>query len=168
MLAFNDTCDGWSIAPRVKVQGRIAFVLLPPDLAESRAVPIGRAISSGRPERWVDLFEGRLMDNSVYPVVNAQGGVERVAYFLRDITEDRLAEQTMLALLNASSEVAFLMDVHGNLLAFNEHLCRMVGRPREQVQGRNAFDLLPPDLPRAGPSPSPHDLHRAAGAWNRP
>ena len=52
------------------------------------------------------------------------------------------------ALLNASNELAVLVDLKGNILALNENMARSLGRPVGEVVGVNVADLLPEPVAR--------------------
>ncbi|HOF18301.1 MAG TPA: PAS domain S-box protein, partial [Phycisphaerae bacterium] len=58
-------------------------------------------------------------------------------------------ESTARALLNATTDRAILMDLEGILLAMNVPAARAFGSTPEELLGRNAFDLMPPELARA-------------------
>jgi PAS domain S-box-containing protein len=58
------------------------------------------------------------------------------------------SEKSLLALLDATTETAFLLDADGRVLALNETLARAWGRPRSDLLGQDAFALLPADLAR--------------------
>jgi PAS domain S-box-containing protein len=68
---------------------------------------------------------------------------------LTDITQRKQAEETLRALLNASPDVAFLMDAGGTILALNEQLARLARRTAEDLIGANIDALLPPDIAQA-------------------
>jgi PAS domain S-box-containing protein len=57
-----------------------------------------------------------------------------------------LNEATVMALLNAFPDVAFLMNVEGDYLAVNAALAQRLGQKVDELVGRCAYDLLPPDL----------------------
>lgn len=59
------------------------------------------------------------------------------------------SERSMRALLDATTETAFLLDAEGRFVALNETLARAAGRPRSDFLGRSAFSMLPPDLAEA-------------------
>lgn|GEM_PF-3664830 len=61
--------------------------LFPPGLAEARKARVDEVVRSAKPVRFEDEREGRILDNHIYPVFDAQGNVERLAVFVRDITE---------------------------------------------------------------------------------
>ncbi|MCH6554943.1 MAG: hypothetical protein IH793_12410, partial [Acidobacteria bacterium] len=65
-----------------------------------------------------------------------------------------LSQETVRALLDATTETALLVDLDGGILALNEvafeRLRRLSRRPvgenRTDLVGRNVFDLFPPGL----------------------
>jgi|GEM_PF-2142237 len=59
------------------------------------------------------------------------------------------SEQTLRALLNATSDEAFLLDTTGVLLALNDALARSMDKSVEELLGARVYDLLPPDLAQA-------------------
>ena len=66
----------------------------------------------------------------------------------------RESEETVRALLDATTETALLVDTEGNILALNavayERLKRLspkpVGGGSHELLGQNVFDLFPPGL----------------------
>ncbi|GEM_PF-334700 len=68
----------------------------------------------------------------------------------RDITEIKLAEdglrrskETIEALLNATTDFAYLLDAEGNYLALNQMVAECEGRSRDELAGQSCLDLLP-------------------------
>jgi PAS domain S-box-containing protein len=55
----------------------------------------------------------------------------------------RRSEQRIGALLNASTESAFLMNTRGIVLASNETAAQRLGKSVDEVIGTNVYDLLP-------------------------
>ncbi len=72
--------------------GRSIFDLLPPEYGEERRLGAMEVVRTGDPERFVDELDGRHSDNTMYPVFDARGKVEKLAIFSRDITEQVKAE----------------------------------------------------------------------------
>jgi PAS domain S-box-containing protein len=71
-----------------------------PTLTEHRMIQIKKAVITGKPVRFEDedLEEGRSYDNTIYPVFSAEGRVERLALYTRDITDVKKAEKHIQAL----------------------------------------------------------------------
>ena len=60
--------------------------------------------------------------------------------------ELRKSKEEMEALLNATPDVALLIDTEGNILASNGALSILVDTPREELKGKSVFELMPPEL----------------------
>lgn len=58
----------------------------------------------------------------------------------------RSSEQTIRAMLDATSDVAVLLEPDGTFLGVNETAARHVGMTPEQMVGRCAYDFFPPDV----------------------
>ena len=95
VLAANRTFAA-RLGKRVKdCVGRSAFDLVPPDIAAGRRAIIQKVIDTGRPQVFEDQRDGRWMNHNVWPVLGAVGEVERLVVFAMDITERKLAEETL-------------------------------------------------------------------------
>lgn len=84
------------------------------------------------------------------PVNGSDGEWLGVRISNRDITSRKNAEAALReseenarAMLNATSELAFLMDTDGGLLAHNSILSERLGLPGMDLLGRNVYGLLP-------------------------
>ncbi len=64
--------------------GSCIFSHLPRDVAQRRRIYFDQVISTGRPVRFKDERENRLVHTSLYPVQNLHGKVTRVAIFSQD------------------------------------------------------------------------------------
>ncbi|MGQ9651226.1 MAG: hybrid sensor histidine kinase/response regulator [Phycisphaerae bacterium] len=58
----------------------------------------------------------------------------------------RKNQESLEVLLNAIPEAAFLIDPDGTILEANCEMARRLGLTREQILGRCAFDLIPPEV----------------------
>ncbi len=74
---------------------RNVFELLPSGQAFARKAECDEVIRTGKPARFVDRDSGNFLDNSVYPVFDKNGAVERLAIFSRDITDQVQAEDAL-------------------------------------------------------------------------
>ncbi len=77
---------------RSELVGRNVFELFPPGMAERRKARNDAVIESGVPARFEDERDGRWMDNTIYPILDADGNVTKLAIFSYDITERKSAE----------------------------------------------------------------------------
>ncbi len=79
-----------------QVMGSPIYDFLDPEIAKARRDRVDEAVRSRKPIRFEDEREGRWIDNSVYPVLNAQGKVARIAVHGRDITVQRQIEELLM------------------------------------------------------------------------
>ena len=84
----------------------------------------------------------------VDPAAAEFGPVDIPEFFQRKRLEDELikSEKTVRALLNAPKDRALLLDREGKILALNRPAALAFDCEEEELIGRNAFDLLPPDI----------------------
>ncbi len=88
-------------------------------------------------------------------------------FFQRKRMEDELrkSEKTARALLNATMEAAILLDVDGTILSINEMAAQRFESTPLQLEGKNAFHLLPDDLARRRKSHHQKVLETGEGLW---
>ena len=78
-----------------EIIGAYAWNLIPPDSAKKRKVILEDIIRSRKPARFADERNGVWFDNSIYPILDAQGKATRLAIFAKDITEHKHLEDTL-------------------------------------------------------------------------
>lgn len=61
--------------------------LFPPEVSEPRRQAVAKVVASGRALHFEDYRGDNYFDNSIYPVIDVDGRVDKVAVFSRDITE---------------------------------------------------------------------------------
>ena len=76
--------------------GMCCYDFFPPDLVKSRKARIDEVVRSKSTVRFEDTRKGKIFDHNLYPLFNEEGKVDRVAGFIRDITERRKAELRLL------------------------------------------------------------------------
>jgi PAS domain S-box-containing protein len=82
------------------------------------------------------------MNNVIATIAQGQNITERKQ------TEETLrkSERNLAAIMNASTESIFLMDLEGGLLAANESLAQRLGTDLETLLRGNFYEFLPPDV----------------------
>jgi PAS domain S-box-containing protein len=154
ILYLNRAVSGYSVKEAI---GKSVYEYIPPEhhslvkeLME-QVFKTGNAVTSE--------FRGAGPDGSVSWYSTRIGPIKRVgkvvavAQVSTDITGQKLAEnarrqseERVKALLNASTESAFLADTDLNVLAANEIGARRLGRTIEEIIGKNGADILPADV----------------------
>ena len=129
---------------RAELVGRNVFDLFPPGLSEQRKARNDAVIESGVPARFEDERSGRWMDNTIYPIFDANGTVAKLAVFSYDITDRKASELALHRALREEQERARLDPLTGalNHRAIVEELQKLVQR----AEGAAPFAVLIVDL----------------------
>jgi len=142
VLSANETMAQRLGHPVAAMLGANVYALIPPDLAHSRWQQVETVFQTAKPVQFEDMREDRIIDNSIYPVVDAQGMVSRVAVFGADITERRQVEEALwLAnlhnrnLLEVSPDALVVIDPDGRISDVNAATECITGYPRETLLG---------------------------------
>lgn len=131
----------------------------PVDVASRRKAYVARVLETAEPVRFTDERAGRTFDNYVYPILDAEGRIIRIAAFGQDITQRIQAEDALRAtaekyrLLFQKMAEGFalyelLYDDQGaavdwRVLEVNDAYERHTGIAREQIAGRRISELFP-------------------------
>ena len=117
-----------------------------------------RRLETGDTDTGRYAFRGRRHDDTVIHVEvhgarATMDGEPVVVGLLMDVTDRHQAEQALAmakhqyeTLLDTIPDPAWLKDGDSRLLACNDALARLLGRPREEIRGLAPDALLPPDV----------------------
>jgi len=86
--------------------------LFPPEIVESRRAFVDQVLHRCKSVHFEDELFGMHLENSLYPIIDAQGKVTRIAVYSRDITERIRADETL-----RQSESLFKMLVESSPVA---------------------------------------------------
>lgn len=102
------------------------------------------------------LASGDIRDVEVYSSPINSHGLELLYSIIHDITDRRQAERALKmseansqALLNATSESAFLMDIDGTVITMNAVAAKRIGKSIKEVIGKCIYDLIPLDVAKS-------------------
>lgn len=145
-----------------EVLGRHFSLLYPPE-AEAQKIPqqeLEQALTQGRVEQeawqhhkdgtlfWANLVTTALQDENRQP-----RGFSRVT---RDISERRQAEQALQesynllqTVIEGTADAIFLKDREGRYQLANTTTARILGKPKEQILGKDDAELLPIEVATA-------------------
>ena len=93
ILDVNETMARRFGKPAEELIGVYGWDLIPADLAERRKAYADQVIQSDEPVRFEDERQGTWFDNVIYPVLDAQGKVTKIALLARDITKRKRTEE---------------------------------------------------------------------------
>ncbi len=92
--------------------GKTAYDLIPSDVAQSRKRILKKTVKQKEPIRFEDTRNGICFDHNVYPILDSEGQVYRLAVFAKDIT-DRKKIQNELNLKSRIANVLLTSDGTG-------------------------------------------------------
>ncbi|MFH1134634.1 MAG: PAS domain S-box protein, partial [Pseudomonadota bacterium] len=148
ILAVNNAAAAWvGLSPeRMTGLGFPEFPFgLDPTVFHDHLVKI---IASRDPLRFEMDFEGRVYEYGLFPVFDSAGEVDRVAIFIRDVTEKAKAFDTAakLAAIASSSDDAIIgKNTDGIIQTWNRGAELMYGYKAHEIIGRSMAALIPPD-----------------------
>lgn len=133
--------------------GRRGEDLFPPDLWKTRQAHLREVIESGRSLRFQDCRAGRTMDIALFPILDSDQKVHRIAINVDDVTERESAltairdnEATARALMNSSTESMLLIDVSGRIITLNETAAARMGATVSELVGQMAQDIFSTEI----------------------
>ncbi len=110
--------------------------------APCRQCPAEQTFLDGRHRRYEEVspIDGRHKEISLTPILNHKGQVAYVLKNVRDVTQQKAAEEAlrMQALtLNQIQDRITVTDLEGNITYVNDAECAMLGKSREELIGEN-------------------------------
>jgi PAS domain S-box-containing protein len=75
--------------------GRCIYDFFPHDLAEYRRNYANEAVIGKSPAQHIEHYRGRYYVTNLFPILNAEGAVQQLALFVKDITELKKAEEEL-------------------------------------------------------------------------
>jgi len=136
LLALNDATAKTTGKSADELLGACIYDSLAPQVAQARRAQVDEAIRSHKPVRFEDKRDGRLIDSSIYPILDAQGDVARIAIYGRDITVQRQTEKLLMRhalemeeLYKTSLEVNSQLNVPLLLQAIVQRAAELIGSP---------------------------------------
>jgi two-component system, cell cycle sensor histidine kinase and response regulator CckA len=125
----------------------------PPQLVANRNKYFQQVIDGEVGARFEDERDGMWLDNSIFPIFNEKGEVYRLALFSADITERKLAENSLKeserlfqSAVDNLPEVFIIYDREERIQFINHQAEIIIGRRHEDVIGHRAEELWPIDV----------------------
>ena len=153
IAALNSTAIERLPAEPSDILGRSIYDLMPASTAKRRKAAVKRVIASAEPERIEERTTGGWFITRIYPVLDSQGSVARVALYIRDITKLRHAEaaleesqSTVGALLSGTPDMVFRMSADATFLDFLPAADLNPLVPPGEFIGKKAADVMPAEV----------------------
>ena len=135
------------------IVGKSIYQFLPTDVAESRKKRVEEVIRTAKPVRFEDRRSGMIVDQTVYPVLDDQGDVFKIAIFARDVTDRRRSQEALReseekyrSLFENAQDAIFVADPQtGILLDVNQSAEKLTGFSRKELVGKHQTFIHPSD-----------------------
>ena len=120
--------------PMGSLPGKSIYSLIPPDRVESNMAKVRTVVKTRTTLRFEGKLGEKVFENSLYPVLDGEKEVERIALYVRDITEKKrlqaILQQTQERYRNIyenAMEGIFQIGPDGRFLSANPSLARIHG-----------------------------------------
>ena len=92
IVALNDPSARRLVRPPDRAVGTSFLEYLPDEVAVSKKRWMAEVLRTGKPVLFYDECGGAAYENDIYPILDADGDVVRLAYFTRDVTDRKQAD----------------------------------------------------------------------------
>lgn len=105
-LIMNDVTAARLGSTSEELLGKCAYDFLPEEIVEFRKGKVEQVVRTKQGNRYTDERGGVVLDQSIYPLFDLSGEVDRVAIFAQDVTSRILAEETLKKDLELNRAIA--------------------------------------------------------------
>lgn len=145
------------------------YDLLSPEVAATFRAKIDEVSRTMKPVAFQEESIGRILDTTIYPVLNTREQITRIAIFARDITirkwveevTDKMVRRNEL-ILESAGEGIYGLDTQGKTIFVNPAAARMLGYKPEDLIGQKHHELVHHSRPNGKPYPADQCLIQAA------
>lgn len=141
VIAANQTTAKRLGATVADLIGANIYDFIPAQTGKNRKKQIGEVISNRKPIIFEDERLGMWLENSIYPIIDNDGEIRRVAVYGRDITERKHAEQAlhdsqlrMEMALKGANAATWEWSVQTGEAVFNERWAEIVGYTLQELE----------------------------------
>jgi len=131
------------------VIGHCVFDYLEPSVTERRRAWINEVVSAGKPMRIEDKRQDSIVVHNIYPILNSDGAVDRLAVYAVDVTAVRRSESALKEsedrfrlFVEAANEGVWSMDGQFRTTFVNRKMADMLGFSPEEMLGRTVDSFM--------------------------
>ena len=157
VLTLNETAAqrlGKSVAELIGTQiADVGNELCPAVVVEHRARTIREVLREGRAIRFEDERTGRYFDTSIFPVFDADGAVQRIAIFSKEISDRKQLERSLResedryrAVVESAGDAIAVVDELGIFRFMNTTAGRRLGGCPADFIGKSMWELFPKEV----------------------
>ena len=149
ILALNETTAQRLQGTVDDLVGQNIYDYLPSEVIPLRRQYLEKAILDVKPVRFEDELWGAWFDNSIYPITDGTGVVQRVAIYGRDISPRRQAEMALRAseeryrrIVETAQEGMWMIDADTKTTFVNRRMAEMLGYAIDEMIGIALFAFM--------------------------
>jgi PAS domain S-box-containing protein len=156
ILAINEKLAQIFGKSKEELIGTLGYDNIEAEAGKRRRKLIEKVIKTKKPMELIDKERGRWWKAIFQPIIDKDGNVIKIAYYIQDISEKKESEiklkikeieleDTYLKLSTITENInvgLYYTDVNGNFLWANKKAAEIVGRTRKEMIGKNGKYLL--------------------------
>lgn len=132
-----------------KISGTLLRNYFPPDISKNRQLKGFQSVESGEPVTFEDQVGDKHYYNTIYPIFNDMGKIDKLAIYSTDISdiiksENKLreSEEKYRTILNNIEEGYYEVDLSGRLTFFNDSMQKILGYDKDDLIGMIYRDYM--------------------------
>jgi PAS domain S-box-containing protein len=149
VLLVNEAACQRQNKTREQLIGASASELQPVEVAQEARNHAIEAMTTGKVNRFETTADGRIYDVTIYPIKEANGGVERLAVITREITQLRLTERELRRsreewenIFQAVGHPTLILDTNHEIIAANNAAAQAAGILTADLVGRKCYQVF--------------------------
>jgi len=125
--------------------GKCLFDFFPDDFAEFRRVYINIVKQTKEPMHYQDQYLGLVFNVCIYPIMDSQDEVERIAVFINDETEHRKNEELLYRysqILSTVHDPMFYIDKSFIFRMVNDAFLKIYKKKQDEIIGKTVEEII--------------------------
>ena len=128
-----------------ELTGKCIFDFFPPEFTEFRKVYINIVQQTKEPLRYQDEYKGLILHVCIYPILNDEGEVERLAVFVSDNTEHRRNEEKLYSysqIISTIREPVAYIDKNFIFRKVNDAYLKIYQKQKKEIIGHTVEKIM--------------------------
>ena len=126
--------------------GTSVYDNIPQEVAMERKRRVAEVVASKKPLKLTDERGSTILDTTVFPILNTDGEVDRLAIFIKDITERKQIEEQIRfqsQIMEQIRDSVITVDMNGTITGWNHASYKLFNYTPEEAIGENISLVYP-------------------------
>jgi diguanylate cyclase (GGDEF)-like protein/PAS domain S-box-containing protein len=148
ILEVNDAAVRRVGKPVDELTGKCIFDFFPPEFKDFSKVYINIVQQTKEPLRFQDEYQDLIFNVCIYPILDNEGEVEKLAVFVSDDTRHRRNEELLhrySQILSTTQDLVAYIDKNFIFRTINDAYLRIYKKSREKIVGHSVEELVGKD-----------------------